>query len=102
MWPVKALYQLAERKLFNTLLRKILGCMLPILILLLVLDGLLIQVIGACRAGLQASGSPALLALLARADTAARAIPVLALVIAAVAFPPSTSRCWCRSGSCRR
>ena len=86
MWPVKALYQLAERKLFNTLLRKILGCMLPILILLLVLDGLLIQVIGACRAGLQASGSPALLALLARADTAARAIPVLALVIAAVTF----------------
>jgi len=86
MWPVKALYQFAERKLFNTLMRKLLGCMIPILLLLLLLDGCLLQVLSACRAGLQASGSPALLALLARADTAARAIPVLALVVGAVAF----------------
>jgi len=88
MWPVKALYQFAERTLFNSLLRKILGCMLPILLLLLFLDGYLLQVTRACRAGLQASAAatPATLALLARADTAARAIPVLAVVIGGVAF----------------
>ena len=86
MWPIKAFYQLVERKLFNSLLRKILGCMIPILILLLVMDRCLLQVISACRASLPAPGPPAVLALLARADTAARVIPALALVISAVAF----------------
>jgi methyl-accepting chemotaxis protein len=87
MWIIKAPYRLAERILFNSLLRKILGCMVPILLLLLVLDGYLLQVIGACRAGLQAAGGPPdTLELLARAATAAKVVPVLALVIAAGAF----------------
>ena len=87
MWPVKFLYQLLERTVFNSLVRKLLGCMVPIFLLLLVVDAFLLQVIGACRAGLPGAGAPpATLALLERADTVARIIPFLALAIGAVAF----------------
>ncbi len=85
MWLAKALYRLAERTVFNSILRKILGCMVPIYVLLLVLDGCLFQVVRACRAGLSAA-DPATLALLGRAELAIKVIPALALVIGAVAF----------------
>jgi len=56
MWLFQVPYRLAERFIFNTIPRKLLACMVPILLLLLVLDGCLLQVIGACRA---AAGTPA-------------------------------------------
>jgi methyl-accepting chemotaxis protein len=81
MWLLKTPYRLAERLFFHSIPRKLLGCMVPLFILLLVLDGFLLQAIGACRAGLPAAG-----ALLARAETAAKVIPVLALGIGGVAW----------------
>jgi len=83
MWLFQVPYRLAERFIFNTIPRKVLACMVPILLLLLVLDGCLLQVVGACRA---AAGTPATLLLLARAETAAKGIPLLALALAAGAY----------------
>ena len=80
----KALYGLAERTLFHSLVHKLLGCMVPLYLLLLVLDACVFRLISACRAGLQ--GQPALLEVLARTETAARIVPVLALVLGAAAF----------------
>lgn len=88
MQLIRGLYRFFERTLFNSLLRKILGCMLPIFILLLALDGYTFQVLRTLRSSLMASGrlDTATLALLARTENMAFAIPILALVLGAGAF----------------
>ena len=83
-----AIYQFVERHLFNSLLRKILGCMLPLLAMLLLLSGYTLHVVRTLRAALP-PGSPAssaALELLARAETMAIIIPLLALILGAGAF----------------
>jgi methyl-accepting chemotaxis protein len=79
---VKAAYNLAERLLFNTLRRKLLGCMAPAFILLLVLDAYLFKL----AAGVSSGAAPATLRLLAQARTAIWLIPVLAVVASALAY----------------
>ncbi|MBK8572337.1 MAG: methyl-accepting chemotaxis protein [Holophagaceae bacterium] len=88
MHLIKALYQGVEKTLFNSLLRKLLGCMVPIYLMLLVLSGYTLQVTRNLRASLSASGQldPATLEHLARTESAAIAIPIVALVIAVGAF----------------
>ena len=88
MHLIKALYQWVEKMLFNSLLRKLLGCMVPIYLMLLVLSGYTLQVTRNLRASLSASGQldPATLEHLARTESAAIAIPIVALVIAVGAF----------------
>jgi len=89
MNPIKSLYQFVERQLFNSLLRKILGCMLPIFAMLLALSVYTIQLTRTLKPGLQAqAGAEASLALeqLARAETAAILIPILAVVLGIGAF----------------
>ena len=89
MGMIKALYQFIERSLFNSLLRKILGCMLPIYLMLLVLSGYILQVVKSLRVTLLASTSVeagAALQVLAKAETMAIAIPIGALVLGAGAF----------------
>ncbi|NWJ40493.1 MAG: methyl-accepting chemotaxis protein [Geothrix sp.] len=88
MHLIKGLYQWGEKALFNSLLRKLLGCMLPIYLMLLVLSGYTLQVTRTLRASLSAAGrlDAATLEHLARTESMAIAIPVLALVIAAGAF----------------
>jgi len=88
MHLIKALYQGVEKTLFNSLLRKLLGCMVPIYLMLLVLSGYTLQVTRNLRASLSASGQldPATLEHLARTESVAIAIPIVALVIAAGAF----------------
>jgi methyl-accepting chemotaxis protein len=81
MWLLTAPYRLAERYLFNSIRRKILGCMVPIFLMLLVLDGCLVRLTSACRSGTQPAP-----ALLGRMEFAAWALPVLVLVVGAVAF----------------
>jgi len=85
---IKALYQWVEKALFNTLLRKLLGCMVPIYLMLLVMSGYTLQVTRTLRSSLSAAGrlDAATLEHLARTESMAIAIPILALVIAAVAF----------------
>ncbi|MDR3670781.1 MAG: methyl-accepting chemotaxis protein [Holophaga sp.] len=81
MWLLKAPYRLAERYLFSSIRRKILGCMIPIFLALLVLDGYLVRLVDAVRDGRQAAP-----AFLAQAETAAKVLPILVLVVGAVAF----------------
>ena len=86
---VKAVYQLVERFLFNSFLRKLLGCMLPIFALLVVLSFQTLQLARALRADLAtlpATQSTGTLALLQRAETLAVALPILALVLGLGAF----------------
>ncbi len=88
MHLIKALYQGVEKTLFNSLLRKLLGCMVPIYLMLLVLSAYTLQITRNLRASLSAAGrlDPASLEHLARTETAAIAIPIVALVIAVAAF----------------
>lgn len=86
---IKALYLFIERSLFNSLLRKILGCMVPIFAMLLVFCWYTLQLIRTLRAGIQVSAgadSAATLSLLARAESMAFAIPVVALILSIGAF----------------
>ena len=81
MQLIKALYQFMERTLFNSLLRKLLGCMVPIFGMLVVISGYLLHLVRTLRPGLLArtgAGAAASLELLARAETLAIAIPILA------------------------
>ncbi|MFN7957221.1 MAG: methyl-accepting chemotaxis protein [Holophagaceae bacterium] len=88
MHLIKAIYQGIEKTLFNSLLRKLLGCMVPIYLMLLVLSGYTLQVTRNLRSSLSATGGldPATLEHLARTESVAIAIPILALVIAVAAF----------------
>lgn len=86
---ITALYRLIERTLFPSLLRKILGCMLPIFAMLLILSGYLLHVTRTLRAGLAAQGGltpAATLDLLAQAESMAYLIPIVALVLGVGAF----------------
>ena len=74
MRPLANLYRFMERTLFNSLLRKILGCIIPLLALLLVSS--------ACQWQLAHGPSPSQLA---RAGTLAWVLPVLGAFIGAVA-----------------
>ncbi len=89
MQLIKALYQFMERTLFNSLLRKLLGCMVPTFVMLVVISGYILHLVRTLRPGLLAqtsAGAAASLELLARAETLAMAIPILALVLGAGAF----------------
>jgi methyl-accepting chemotaxis protein len=89
MQLIKALYLFAERSVFNSLPRKILGCMLPIFAMLLILSGYTYQLTQALKSGLQgpsAAPSPATLALLARVETSTIWLPIVALVLGIGAF----------------
>ncbi|HLP31560.1 MAG TPA: methyl-accepting chemotaxis protein [Geothrix sp.] len=88
MRMITALYRLVERTFFHSLLRKILGCMLPIFAMLLVLSAYTLHLARtlSALAAKGALGSPEAQALLARAETLAFAIPALALVLGAGAF----------------
>jgi len=82
MFLFKLLYQFLERTVFNTLLRKILGIMAPLFLMMLVLSAELLRVAGALKAG----APPEALETLARAQMLAVAVPLSALVVAAVAY----------------
>ncbi len=82
MFLFKLLYQFLERTVFNTLLRKILGIMAPLFLMMLVLSAELLRVAGALKAG----APPEALETLARAQMLAVAVPLAALVVAAVAY----------------
>ena len=86
---LKALYRFAERTFFHTMLRKILGCMLPILALVVVLGGYVHVAARGVRAALAQPGGAGLggaLEILARAQTLAAVITVLALALGVGAF----------------
>lgn len=86
---IKAVYHLLERTLFHSLLRKILGCMVPIFALLLALSGYTFYVAHALRATLATPagpGSAATVALLARTEAMALYLPILALILGAGAL----------------
>ena len=83
------LYRFLERWLFNSLLRKILGCMIPIYAMLVGFCWYALHVIRTLRAGFSeqaAPGSQATLELLARTETLAIALPIIALVLGAGAL----------------
>jgi methyl-accepting chemotaxis protein len=89
MNPIKALYKLVEQHLFNSLLRKILGCMLPIFAMLLLLSYYTYQLAHGLASGVWAqagAASPANRELLARVEMAAIFIPVATVVLGMGAF----------------
>jgi methyl-accepting chemotaxis protein len=87
MQLIKALYLLLERLLFNSIPRKILGCLVPLFALLLFSSWQTIQVVRTLRPGLAGpAASPESLELLARVERMALLIPGLALLVCAVAF----------------
>ena len=79
MKVIKELFSFVERKFFHTVLRKILGCVLPIFALLLVEAWALLM-------ATQPVQGPEALARLAWARTFAFTVPVVALVVAAAAI----------------
>jgi methyl-accepting chemotaxis protein len=83
---IKALYRFAEKAFFHSIPRKILGCILPLFLLLLVLSGQTLHLVRQLKAGLGSQASPEALALMARAETAAVALPILAAVLGLGAF----------------
>ncbi|BDU71931.1 methyl-accepting chemotaxis protein [Mesoterricola silvestris] len=82
MFLFKLLYQFLERTFFHTLLRKVLGMMVPLFLFMLLLSAQLLRVAGALKAG----ASPEALETLGRAQTLAVAVPLLAAAVAAVAY----------------
>ncbi|WLT32497.1 methyl-accepting chemotaxis protein [Geothrix sp. PMB-07] len=89
MQLVTAPYRFLEQHVFNTLVRKILGCMLPLFALLLVACWQSFQLTRTLKANLQNAPGvdhSATLALLAKAETAAILLPLAAVVIGIVAF----------------
>ncbi len=82
MFLFKLLYRFLERTVFHTLLRKIVGILAPLFLLMLVLSVELWRVAGALKAG----APPEALGALAQAQTLAVAVPLAALGVAAVAY----------------
>ena len=80
---LKALYHFMERALFHSLLRKILGCMIPIFALLLGLSWYTFHLARSFRATLPEQARPGsqTLEILAQAETLAILIPLAALVL---------------------
>ncbi len=83
---INTLYLFVERCFFNSLPRKILGCLLPPFTMLAILCWESLQLSAYLRTGLGGSASPETLAVLARADFLAKFFPALALVMGAGAF----------------
>ena len=83
---IKAVYLLLERFLFNSIPRKILGCMVPLFAMLLVLSWQSLHMARALRGGLGSTATPATLQHLAQAEQMATWLPILALVVCAGAF----------------
>src|ERR1035438_2052857 len=84
---IKALYVLLERLLFNSIPRKILGCMVPLFAMLLVLSWQSVEAVHSLRSSLAGGATtPETLELLARTERMATLFPWLALVVCALAF----------------
>jgi methyl-accepting chemotaxis protein len=83
MKVVKAAYNLAERTLFDSIPRKVLGLMVPVFLALLVLDGCLLYLVSLLRAHPAAPGA---LQVLARIQLAAWVVPPLTLGVGCVAY----------------
>jgi methyl-accepting chemotaxis protein len=83
---IKTPYLLLERYLFNSIPAKLLGCLVPPFVMLLVLGWESLKFASYLRAGLGASASPETLAALERSEYLARLFPILALVLGAGAF----------------
>ena len=84
MGLIRAPYLFLERYIFNTLLRKILGCILPLFAMLLIASVYTFQLTRALKVGLATATGPeaaASLALLAKAEMAATILPILAALI---------------------
>ena len=64
---IKAVYLLAEQRLFNSLSRKILGCLVPPFVMLSILSWQSLKFASYLRAGLGSSASPEALAEIGRA-----------------------------------
>jgi methyl-accepting chemotaxis protein len=89
MGLIKALYSFLERTLFSSLLRKILGCMLPLFALLLLQSWNAWNTVRTVRLALPPQtgpGASTTLEVLARAESMATLLPVLALVLGAGAI----------------
>jgi methyl-accepting chemotaxis protein len=80
---IQGLYHLVERFLFNTLLRKILGCMVPTFVLLLGFSWYTFHLARSLRAAWPEQARPGsqTLELLARTETLAILLPLVALVL---------------------
>ncbi len=86
MRPIKALYLFAERHLFNSLPRKILGCLVPPFLMLLIISWNSLEMAAHLRASLGSSATPENLKTLARIEFMAKLFPWLMLVLSAFAF----------------
>jgi methyl-accepting chemotaxis protein len=85
---IKAVYFFVERFLFNSVAKKILGCLVPLFGMLLILSWESLSLVRTLRAGLAggAAATPEMFALLAQAERMAFFFPALALVVCIVAF----------------
>jgi methyl-accepting chemotaxis protein len=83
---IKTLYVLTERLLFNSIPRKILGCMVPLFAMLLIFSWHSMSVVRTLRSSPSGVATPEALELLARTERMATLFPWLALVVCAVAF----------------
>jgi methyl-accepting chemotaxis protein len=89
MGLIKALYLFVERFMFNSLPRKVLGCMIPLLAMLVALSWYSLHLVRSLRASLPMladTDSTATRELLARTETLAIVFPALALLCAIGAF----------------
>ncbi len=87
MQLIKAVYALLERLLFNSLPKKILGCMVPLFAMLLIFSWHSMTVVRTFRVSLSgAAATPATSELLARTERMATLFPWLALGFCAIAF----------------
>ncbi|MDR3683808.1 MAG: methyl-accepting chemotaxis protein, partial [Geothrix sp.] len=83
---IKAVYMVLERLLFNSIPRKLLGCMVPLFALLLILSWHTLNVVRTLRSSPSGAATPEALELLARTERMATLFPWLALVLCAIAF----------------
>ena len=86
MRPIKAVYLFVEKHFFSSLPRKILGCLLPPFVMLLVISWNSLEMASHLRASLGSSATPENLRTLARIEFMARLFPWLVLAISAFAF----------------
>jgi methyl-accepting chemotaxis protein len=85
MKAMKAIYLLVERYLFNSISKKILGCLLPLLAMLFYLAWESLALTRSLQAG-SAGTTRDMLELLARSERLATLLPILAVVVSIGAF----------------
>ncbi|WP_306590098.1 methyl-accepting chemotaxis protein [Geothrix sp. 21YS21S-4] len=83
---IKALYYLAEKAFFHSIPRKILGCILPLFVLLVVLSAHTLHLVKQLKVSLGGQGSAEVLALISQAELAAIVIPIAAAILGLGAF----------------